>query len=377
MRKLNIAFVASGRNQFIRPYLNFFQQQGHQVSLISYDSFDTARSSAYPIHDVSSGANARRKGTKWRYIIAGLKTRRLLKRLKPDILHGHYVTSSGVICLLSGFRPYIVSARGSDLIGSMKSVIWRRILKQVFRRSCLVHTVSDQLSAKAATLGVKRDKLLTLTQGVDTGMFTFKPPSERLQTPIRMICTRTLGEVYDPATIVRACKVLHQAGIPLELTFAAGGDLEETVKELARQTGLEPCIVFKGGYANQDLPDILKVHDVYLSASRWDGTSVSLLEAMSVGLFPIVSRTESNLAWLEDGRTAVMFDCGDHDQLAKAIIRVIRDEKLQRSAVETNRRLVEVRADRTKNMRCLESRYYEILGLINSAQSRECSLVTQ
>lgn len=362
-RPLKIAFVSSGRNQFIRPYLNYFRQRGHEVILISYDSFDTDRPSEYPIYDVSFGADARQQGTKWRYLLAAVKARKLLRQLKPDILHGHYVTSSGVICLLSGFRPYLVSARGSDLIGSMGSPVWRTILRQIFRKSSLVHTVSDELSAKAKELGVSEDRLMTLTQGVDTHVFGFKPPMQTLERPVKLICTRSLGEVYDPAVIVRACAMLEQSGVPFELTFAAGGAIEHEIKTLAGQCGLEGKITFMGGYTNDRLPEILKHYDIYLSASKWDGTSVSLLEAMSVGLFPVVSRITANLAWVEDGRTALMFDCGSERQLADAIRRAVEDNTLRVSAIEANRRLIMKKADRSANMQTLENKYYEILGM--------------
>ncbi len=363
MSKPSIAFVASGRNHFIRTYLEYFHQKGYRVSLISYDVLGADRSPNYPVYNVSSGADARKYGTKWRYLLAGLRTRKILKEIKPDILHGHYATSAGVICLMSGFRPYIVSARGSDLIGSMNSRLWRMILGRVFEKSALVHTVSTQLSAKAKELNVPQDKLLTLTQGVDTDVFAFKPPAKTCQTPIKLICTRTIDEVYDPETIVRACRLLNDAGISFKLTFAAGGPLEKEVKDLARQAGLDGKIHFMGGYANHELPDMLQNHDLYLSASKWDGTSVSLLEAMAVGLFPIVSRIDSNNAWLEDGKTALMFDCGNAHQLAEAIRRATEDNDFRVSAIQSNRQLVIEKADRKMSMKMLEEVYYKILSL--------------
>ena len=180
---------------------------------------------------------------------------------------------------------------------------------------------------------------------------------------MKLICTRTLGEVYDPATIVRACKVLDDARISFELTFAAGGGLEKDIKALVRQLGLEEKIHFMGGYVNHDLPDILKQHDIYLSATKWDGTSVSLLEAMSVGLLPIVSRIDSNIAWLEDRKTSLMFDCGNEQQLADAIRQAVENNELRTSAIQANRELVVQKAERSKNMQKLEETYYELLAL--------------
>jgi hypothetical protein len=194
MRKLKIAFVSSGTNDFIKPYLNYFQHRGHEVYLLSYDSRDIGSSLPCPVFDISFGAHGRIKSSKWRYLLGAVKARGILKKIKPDILHGHYATSSGLICLLSGFRPYLISARGSDLIGSMDSTLWRTILRLVMKKSALVHTVSDQLSAKALKLGVPESKLITLTQGVGTQAFAYQVPTESLRSPVRLLCTRALGD---------------------------------------------------------------------------------------------------------------------------------------------------------------------------------------
>lgn len=363
VRKLSIVFVSSGTNNFIIPYLDYFQSRGHQVSLISYDSRDAESSLNCTVYDVSFGAHGRRKSSKWRYLLGGVKAGRILRSIKPDILHGHYVTSAGTICLLSGFRPFVVSARGTDIIGSMGSVFWRILLRRIFSRSSMVHTVSDQLTEKARQLGVPETKLLTLTQGVDTERFCFQPPPDETGSAVKLLCIRALGDTYDPATIVRACKLLDGEGFDYTLTFAAGGRIEEAVKAMVSELGLEHRIRFMGGYANADLPNILHHHDLYVSASRWDGTSVSLLEAMAAGIFPVVSRIDSNLAWLEDGRTSLMFDCGNEHQLADAILRAAQDNQLRISAIQANRKRVHEKADRTINMKILENKYYEILGL--------------
>lgn len=362
--KLRIAFIGSGRIHIIEPYLRYFADRGHEVCLVSYDSFDRRRSAAYPIIDISFGASAREKNTKWRYILAGLKARRVLRQLNPDIVHGHFATSSGVICLLSGFRPYLVSVHGSDLFRSMRSLLWRAILTRIFRSSSGVHTVSQELSDIVGTLGVPTDDVFTLTQGVDIELFQCcATPVAPLERPLRLLFTRTLAEVYDPLVIVRACRKLAEKGIAFELTFAATGPMEDPIRTMVERYGFQDRVHFLGGYSNQNLPAILHANDIYLSSSRWDGTSISLLEAMACGIFPVVSRIAANLAWLTDGRSALMFDPGDDEQLVVAIQRAAADDRLRSAAADENRRIVVEMGGREKNMEAMESAYYRILGV--------------
>ncbi|MHC4069705.1 MAG: glycosyltransferase [Planctomycetota bacterium] len=343
----------------MEPYLEFFNKRGHKVYF-----FASCRPIIYKTgietFDISYGAHGRKTSTKWRYFMAGLKLRKLLKEIKPDILHGHYVTSTGVISLISGFRPFLVSARGSDLITSVKSSLWRMILRKVFDESVLVHTVSDELSALVKTLGVPEEKIITLSQGVYIGLFDYKP---RLTIPatVRLLCTRAFRPVYDQETVLNACSILKKKKINFTLTFAAGSDMQENIENIAGKKGLADQINFLGGYENRSLPSIMAEHDIYISAALWDGTSVSLLEAMSCGLFPIVSKTKSNQAWIEENKTGLMFQCGNAEELADKIIQAVKDSNLRQTAVEKNRKVVAEKANREKNMLLLEKKYYEMV----------------
>ena len=65
--------------------------------------------------------------------------------------------------------------------------------------------------------------------------------------------------------------------------------------------------------------------DVYLSASRSDSTSLSLLEAMAAGALPVVSDIEGNREWVADGDGARLFACGDAAALARALEAALGD----------------------------------------------------
>lgn len=350
----------------MQPYLDYFTSRGHKIYFFVL-GLPIAVKCDSQIFDISYGAKSRTFLTKWKYFLAPIKLRKILKEIKPDILHGHYATSAGVAALLSGFRPFIISARGSDLLMRSKYFFWRKLLQRIFRKSALVHTVSDELSKKAQSLGVPDEKILTLTQGVDTNLFAFKP-RDTICSPVRLLCTRSLREYpYKLMDILNACLILNRRDIDFKLTFAAGGPMENELKRFASEMGLSNKINFLGGYDNSSLPNIMNEHDIYLSASLWDGTSVSLLEAMSCGLFPVISRTKSNCSWIKENQTGLMFECGKVEELAAKIIQAISDKNLFRTAIETNRRVIEEKADRQKNMKILEDIYYKLSSVKDSA----------
>ena len=115
-----------------------------------------------------------------------------------------------------------------------------------------------------------------------------------------------------------------------------------------------------GKVLNEDLPEILAKHDVYLSASLWDGTSLSLLEAMATGLFPVVSDIKANAALLRHNADGLLHKVGDADDLARCLMQLHEHPQLADGAARRNRLKVIESADRKKNMKRLE-RIFEAL----------------
>jgi glycosyltransferase involved in cell wall biosynthesis len=145
-------------------------------------------------------------------------------------------------------------------------------------------------------------------------------------------------------------------GSPATLTLAATGPLEPSLKELAGQLGIAQAVTFSGGYTLADLPALMARHDVYVSSSLSDGASVSLMEAMACGAFPLVSDIPANREWLVDGQNALLFPPGDREGLAQLILSLPKRREFVEQAVQSNRALAEARADRTKNLRTLLDR---------------------
>ena len=319
-----------------------------------------------PTYNVGFGQRYSETEGKWKYPISMLRAKRLIKKLKPDIVHAHYATSCGLTALACGFHPTVVTVHGSDLTTGIKSRIWRPLLKRIFTFADCVNTVSKDLEEMAIRLGIEPDKIETLTPGIDTDKFALTDrPELHASRPIRLVCTRRLEPVFDHPTILGALARLKEKGLAFRMTFVGGGVLLDTLKQNAQKAGLDGSVSFTGKVPNDDLPEILGRHDVYLSASLWDGTSLSLLEAMATGLFPVVSDIKANAALLEHNIDGLLHKVGDADDLAKCIMQLYEHPELAAGAARGNRLKVIESADRRKNMKRLE-RIFE--GLIEKGR---------
>jgi glycosyltransferase involved in cell wall biosynthesis len=350
---MRICFIAHGRFTHIDAYLDYFSEHGHDVHLVA---LAPGPNRVVPTYNVGFGT-----GAKWSYLPAMLQARRIVRLLRPNVVHAHYATSAGLAAFVCSVHPYIVTAHGSDVVQGVKSIVWRSILGSVFRDADCVNPVSDELRELVLERGTPAQKVEILTLGIDTHLFKFSErPFSGHAAPLRLICTRRLESVYDHATIIKSLAIVSTRGINCVLTMVGDGIMRAELENLATRLGVRGRICFAGVVPNRMLPARLGEHDVYLSASTRDGTSLSLLEAMSAGLFPVVSNIKANAAWIRHGENGLLHRVSDPENLADCIGLVPREPGRAMDVLCHNRELIVRLGDRRTNMQKLEEIYQRL-----------------
>jgi len=293
------------------------------------------------------------------YVGVGRRAKKLLGRIAPDIVTAHYASSGGLAAWLSGFRPYVVTIHGGDLIDRYRRIVGRFVLRRVLGNAAVVNPVCEHMTGIIESLGVPAGRIVPLPFGIELDRFPYCPGDKPLTSGLNVVCTRSLNKtLYDIPTVIRGVAEARRLGLDAKLTLPAGGKLQGEFEQLAGELGMTGAVSFSGGYQLSELPQILSEHTVYISASLFDGASLSLMEAMACGVFPVVSDIPANREWLEDGKTALLFPVGDPECLGRQLASLPQQEDLVRDAVRLNRRVIDKRADRKTNIR----RFMELLA---------------
>jgi L-malate glycosyltransferase len=356
---MRICYISLGTFRHIDAYLDYFSMAGHDVHFISLTPGPRRQ---VPTYNTGLGKNYNGSGGKWKYPFSMLRARQLLREIRPDIVHSHYATSAGLAAVVCGFHPAVVTVHGSDLIVGEKSVFWKPVLKKVFDFADCINVVSQDLGDRVVKLGIDAGKIEIVTPGIDTAKFTFtERPRHCKYEPLRLVCTRRLEPVFDHKTIIKALAMLKKRNIPFRMAFIGDGSLADSLRKQVNKLGLVDSVEFKGHIPNGELTKLLARSDVYLSASLWDGASLSLFEAMAAGLFPIVSDINANTAWITNGVNGLLHKTGDADNLANCIGQFYNDGDYAALARWKNRAIVLQKADRNDNMRYLELVYQKLI----------------
>ena len=288
------------------------------------------------------------------------KVRNLVRKINPDILHAHYVTSYGLAGAISGRHPLVITAWGSDvLVRPEKSWAYRQIVRFALKRADLITSMADHMTQHLVEKGyAQAQKIVTLPFGVDTEIFN---PNRRSSPTTHdsslIVSTRRLDRGLDVHVFIRAAPhVLESCG---RVRFAVAGDgpLRAELEELANDLGIASHIEFLGAITHQDMSKLLGEADVFVSTSPSDGNNISLNEAMACGAFPVATDIAANRAWIQPGENGLLFSCQNADELAQKIIEAIGRPEWRQAAMAKNWEIVRTKASWAWEMAKMEKAY--------------------
>lgn len=304
-----------------------------------------------------------------KYPLSVRKVKKIVEKIKPDLINAHFVPNYGLIGALSGQRPLVVSTWGSDiLISPKKSFLHRLRVKYVLNKADLITTDAKVLTQAILNLGINETKVIESPMGIDKNLISgyekrrFDPSCPKERKKFVILSNRRLEPVYDVITLIKAVPmVIKQAPKRVKFVIVGEGSERNRLIQLVKDLKVEEYVEFKGELSRKDLIDCYEDSDIYISTSLSDSTSVSLLEAMALGLIPIVTDIPGNREWIEDKKSGFLFPISDHNALAKRIIYVTNEFTDWFDFREKNVSLIKKKAIWEDNMKAVEKEFLKLI----------------
>ena len=233
--------------------------------------------------------------TPWCYFATVKQARRICLVERPQIILSMYGSGFALLSYLTGFRPYAAYTVGSDVLKARG--VQRMLTRKALQGAAVVFANGGYL-AQMTTALAPRARVTPLIIGVDVSRFVPKPTAKG---PTHIVCTRGFDKVYNNESIIYALATLPFAPPPVQVTFTSGGPMLKRAIELANcilPTSIREHIAFLGSVSSERLLTVLQTSHVFISMSRSDGTSISLLEALACGLYPVLSDIPQNREWV-------------------------------------------------------------------------------
>lgn len=357
--ELRICYLANGQSIHTKKWVTYFSDAGYDVHLVTFSKTEPIK--GVEVHNL-------RYFLKWAYPLRITEVRRAVRRIDPDVLHAHYVTHYGMYGVFTGFKPFVVSAWGSDVLDEPEeSRIKKQTVKYVLAKADIITCDASHVAEAMERLGAVPEKIRLINYGVDTRKFSPREKSQELRAKLTIsdsptvISLRNLDPLYNVESLLKAIPFVLEEIPETKFLIAGRGSEESRLKELAVSLGVSEKTFFIGFIPNDELPTYLTTVDVYVSTALSDaGISAATAEAMACGLPVVITDVADNRKWVEDGVNGFVVPMKDPKQLAERVIYLLKNEAVRRKFGTISRKVIEEKNDYYKEMEKMESIYGEL-----------------
>ena len=287
---------------------------------------------------------------------------------KCNVIHVHWAIPTGLIGSWVGSllkKPFIVTIHGSDLrMAIERPGFLRKIFVYICKNATHLNCVSEVQEKEMEQLGILSEKISIIPMGVDEAFLEMgkNRKIELNKRPFTILSNRNLLPIYNVSLLIRAIPIILKEEPRTKFLIAGDGSEKENLENEVENLNLGHSVQFVGRVPHKEMPNLLSQADIYVSTSLYDGTSVSLLEAMGSGTFPIVTDIPPNREWIVPGQNGFLVPANEEKLLAKKIIDAIRDRALLERSRKENRLLIEEKVLWSVIIKKVKKAYSELLN---------------
>lgn len=365
---MRICYLANPSSIHTHKWVRYFVERGHEIYVIS---FEKGQIEGAKVHTLQLPVLVR-SATFPLKLASIYRIKMLIRNLKPDVLHAHYVTNYGFFGALCNYEPFVVTALGSDILSvTTESPLIRGIKKlittYVAKKADVVTVDSNSLRKEIVKFGAPIEKVNIISHGASLKQFNpnkkfalFKktmniPPAAEI-----VVSTRNFEKVYDIETVIKTIPEVNRIKPNAYFLVIGEGTQKKYLQKLAEGLNAQKHVKFLGKIPNQEVAAVLANSNIYVSTSLSDSTSVSLLEAMASQLPVVVTDIEGNREWIRNGENGFIIPKSNPELLAEKIIQLLNDKSVAERFGVRNREIVEEKANFDKEMARVEKIYEQL-----------------
>lgn len=251
--------------------------------------------------------------------------REAISILKPDIVHAHDMRASFIASISCGNIPLVFHIHNNN--PEAKKINLRTLLFLFASfRSTRIFWVSESAFNSYRFKSIVNNKSEVLYNILDIDSVKNRAETANIQKKYDIAFVGRLIDIKNPKRLLGIIKIIAEDKPDVKAAIIGTGTLKEELLSLRNELLLENNVDFLGFIDNP--LGIVKNAKIFMMTSLWEGTPMSALEAMSLGV-PIVSTPTDGLIYLvREGETG--FLSNDDNELAKKALMLLNDDQLQR-----------------------------------------------
>lgn len=301
-----------------------FAAMGHHILLISMtgDIVNIPRSKSIEVVSLNMGKSP------IGIIRAYLKSRVLVKKFRPDVVHGHMVHAnifSRILRLSTRFPRLICTAHNTNEGGRARVIAYR-----LTDSLCDVSTNVSQeaVDAFVAQGAVPAGRMCAMYNGIDTTRFDFDPDNrQRSRSELGLtgsdqllLAVGRLNVQKDYPNLIYALSHLSISHSEVQLAIIGVGEEHAKLTELVASLGLTSRVHFLG--MRHNVHEWMSAADIFVLSSAWEGFGLVVAEAMACQR--VVVATDCGGVKEVVGECGILVPPRDHLALADGINKALQ-----------------------------------------------------
>jgi glycosyltransferase involved in cell wall biosynthesis len=298
-------------------------------------------------------------------------------KIKPDVLHAHYVTDWGFLGSLTNFHPFVISVWGTDVLRISKEsgISKYRAFYALSRADCVATTAEFMKGFLVKTFGLPQNRIVRIPWGIDLGIFhrgyegevvaAKKALRVKADAPV-IVSNRHMDPKYEIESVIDAIPYVLESHPNTIFVFLRGygsSEFEKKMRLKAEKSEVASNIRFVSRPVTpKEMAIYLNMADIFISIPKTDQFGGSVMEGMICGSIPVVSDIEVYHQYLEDRVNAFFVNPENPREIAEKIIHCINHSEVKDSVYAINRRIIEEKEDWNKNTKKMEELYALLAG---------------
>jgi glycosyltransferase involved in cell wall biosynthesis len=296
-----------------------------------------------------------------------LRLRRFLQEKNVHILHMHsgafFLGTMGA--LLARTPATVYTDHGRLLVDPTILILMERFAGRFVDK---IIAVSNELeSYLKQVVKVPAAKTTTIINGIDTTIYRYRPKPLRLleefNIPANSRIIGTVGRlaaVKDQMSMIEAFAIVHEKMPDTVLLLVGDGPMRNELDAAVERLNLNGSVLFTGN--RMDVSHILNLFDVFVLTSLSEGTSISLLEAMSSGVAPLVTDVGGNPSIVESTVDGILVHPKDLKDISEKIIVLLKDDAMRSRIAKNAANKIRLHYGKDAMMVTYQNMYLELIG---------------
>jgi glycosyltransferase involved in cell wall biosynthesis len=363
-------------------------QRGHDVTLVTGPAlgpegelFNQAQGQGYKVVVID---RLRRAINLFNDTISYFLIKKLLRQLKPDIVHTHSA-KAGILGRFAGYSlkgewaenlPAVVHTIHGLAFHPYQSAALNKfyiaVEKSAARRTDFFISVADAMTAQATAAGIGRpEQYVTAYSAIDEDDF-LEPISQQRRNDFRrkygisedavvLVTVARLFMLKGHDYIIESAKELSKRFASCVWLFVGDGNLSEHYNQQARELGLTDKIKFTGLLPPGQIPLAIQSSDVLVHCSLREGLARTLPQAMLCGR-PAISFDVDGAREVVNENTGRLIEPKNVGQLINACAELIENDSLRKRLGVQGRESVKEKFAPDTMVDTIEEVYRKLLG---------------